>query len=186
MASESSERELVDRLESLIRTADRPVVLIDGGSGAGKSTLARELASALHAQLVRLEDIYPGWEGLEAGSAAVRRDLLTGDAPGWQSWDWVRAAPSGWHPVDSALPLVIEGSGSLSRDNRQLATFGIWLELDERTRKSRALARDGDTYAPHWDRWAAQEALFAARERPHELADVIVDVASGEVRERSA
>ncbi len=52
----------------------RPVVLIDGRSGAGKTTLARDLAPMLGAQLVSLDDIYPGWAGLEAGSAAVARD----------------------------------------------------------------------------------------------------------------
>ncbi|MEJ1229450.1 MAG: ATP-binding protein [Galbitalea sp.] len=173
---------VVDALAEWAATAERPVVLIDGGSGAGKSTLASRLAVALHAQLVRLEDIYPGWDGLEAASVAVHRDVLAGPELGWRSWDWTRAEPSDWHPIDPTLPLVVEGSGSLSRRNRQLATFGIWLELAAGERKSRALTRDGETYSPHWDRWAAQEALFAAREHPKELADAVVDVASGRVR----
>jgi hypothetical protein len=51
------------------------------------------------------------------------------------------------------------------------------VELDEATRKRRALARDGEAYAPYWDRWAAQEAAFIAREHPQALADRVVRTA---------
>jgi hypothetical protein len=158
----------------LIGLAVRPVVLIDGGSGSGKSTLAAGLAPALGAQLVRLDDFYPGWDGLEAASAAVRENVLDPLRPGWRRWDWLAGVAAEWHDLDPALPLVVEGSGALSRANRARATFGIWVELDAPTRKLRALARDGEAYAPHWDHWAAQERLFAARERPRRLADLIV------------
>jgi len=163
----------VAALVPAIRRAPRPVVLIDGGSGSGKTTLAPHLAAALGAELVHLDDFYPGWDGLEAGSRHVL-DFVLSATPRWQRWDWVADAPAEWHDLDPTLPLVVEGSGSLSRANRALATFGIWVELDAVTRKHRALARDGDAYAPHWDRWAAQEAAFAARERPRELADHVV------------
>jgi uridine kinase len=168
---------LVSELVALIRGPARPVVLIDGGSGSGKSSLADRLALALPAQLVRLENVYPGWDGLDAASAAVQTDILAAKSPGWRSWDWVTSEPRERHPIDASRGLIVEGSGSLSRENRQLATFGIWLRLEEKTRRDRALARDGDLYAPHWHRWAAQEAAFVARERPEQLADVIVDVA---------
>ena len=162
-------------LLALIRRARRPVVLIDGGSGSGKTTLAAALAPALAAQLVRLEDFYPGWDGLESASAAVAHDVLRPKNPGWQRWDWTTESAAEWHPLDPALPLVIEGCGCLSRANRALATFALWVELDAPTRKRRAIARDGDTYAPHWDRWAAQELSFGLREQPSLLADVVLD-----------
>ena len=156
-----------------IRRVPRPIVLIDGGSGSGKTTLAPHLAASLGAGLVHLDDVYPGWDGLEAGSRHVRDFVLSAE-PRWQRWDWITDEPAEWHELDPTLPLVVEGSGSLSRANRALATYGIWVELDAVTRKQRALARDGDAYAPHWDRWAAQEAAFAAREHPRELADHVI------------
>ncbi len=158
----------------LIRLAARPVVLVDGGSGSGKTTLAAGLAPALGAQLVRLDDIYPGWDGLEAASAAVRDDMLRPTTPGWRRWDWVAGAAAEWHSIDASRPLVVEGSGALSRANRARASFGIWVELDARTRRRRALARDGEAYSPHWDRWAVEERIFAERERPRRLADLVV------------
>jgi gluconate kinase len=158
-----------------IRKAPRPVVLIDGRSGSGKSTIAPPLAAALGAQLVRLDDIYPGWDGLELASEHIGEFLLGDPWPRWRRWDWVADAPAEWHRVDAARPLVVEGCGTLSRGNRALATFGIWVELDAVSRKRRALERDGDAYAPHWDRWAAQEARFAEREHPRDLADAVLD-----------
>jgi cytidylate kinase len=151
----------------------RPVILIDGRSGSGKTELATEVAAALEAEVVRLDDLYPGWNGLEAASERVRTDVLLANR--WQRWDWQRDAPAEWHELDPSRPLVVEGSGSLSRANRELATVGVWVELDESTRKLRALARDGASYEPHWDAWAIQEQRFFDRERPDLLADFVVD-----------
>ena len=57
-----------------------PIILIDGPSGAGKSSLADRLLAVWPAagrpRLVRMDDLYPGWDGLDAGSEAVGRDLL--------------------------------------------------------------------------------------------------------------
>ena len=155
--------------------APRPVVLVDGRSGSGKSTIARELAAALGAELVRMDDLYPGWDGLDAGSRHVHDELLTTSAPRWRRWDWHADRPAEWHAVDAARALVIEGCGALSRANRARATLGVWVELDDATRKERALARDGLDYAAHWARWAAQEDAFIARENPRNLADLVIE-----------
>jgi len=156
-------------------SAARPVVLVDGRSGSGKTTIARELADGLDAQLVRMDDLYPGWDGLEQGSRDVHDRVLGTSEPRWRRWDWKDDRPAEWHELDPTRALVVEGCGALSRANRALASLGIWVELDDATRKQRALARDGDEYAPHWDRWAAQEDAFIAREHPRELADAVLE-----------
>jgi predicted kinase len=153
--------------------SDAAVILIDGRSGSGKTELANSLASLLDAQLVRLDDFYPGWAGLEAASEMVYADILM--RHGWRRWDWTTGTSAEWHSLDADRALIIEGSGSLSRANRAHATLAIWVELDEPTRKARALARDGAMYEPHWDAWAAQEQRFFDRERPDLLADVVVN-----------
>lgn len=148
-------------------------VLIDGRSGSGKTTLAAELATiVVGAQLVRLDDIYAGWDGLEAASEHVFENVLSASGPRWQRWDWTTDQPAEWTTLDPQRPIIVEGCGALSRKNAVLADLRVWVELDEPTRKCRALARDGDAYAPHWDRWARQEAAFIARENPRQLADV--------------
>lgn len=147
-------------------------LLIDGRSGSGKTELASALSAALGIDLVRLDDLYPGWDGLDAGSAAVPA-ILQGRP--WRTWDWARGVPGEWRRADPALPIVVEGVGAISAASRALADAAIWMELDDVRRRERALSRDGESYAPHWDRWARQELAFIASQRPSALADLIVD-----------
>jgi uridine kinase len=153
-------------------TGDPPIVLIDGRSGSGKTGLATALADALGAAVLRLDDIYPGWDGLATASEQLAVILDTGR---WQRWDWTSVRHAEWNTIDAGRPLIVEGSGALTRTSRERVTYGIWVELDEPTRKARALARDGARYEPHWDNWAAQEQVLFDRERPDLLADLVVD-----------
>jgi hypothetical protein len=163
-------RELVKKIPG-----DPPTVLIDGRSGSGKTELAMALAGVLGAQLLRLDDVYPGWDGLEDASWQVAGIIETGR---WRRWDWASSRLAEWNTLDPGRPRIIEGSGALTRASRERATFGIWVELDAPTRKTRALARDGAPYEPHWDAWAEQEQQHIDRERPDLLADVVVDGAT--------
>ena len=63
----------------------------------------------------------------------------------------------------------------LTRANARLADVRIWLDAPDETRKRRALDRDGETYAPHWDVWQTQWESFVEREDPRALADLWLD-----------
>ncbi|MET0303641.1 MAG: AAA family ATPase [Microbacteriaceae bacterium] len=154
----------------------RFVILVDGGSGSGKTTLATRWAAELGAQLISLDDVYPGWDGLDAASALVAEALLEPAVGRWRSWDWEAGTPgSDWHRVETDRPLIVEGCGALSRAARARADLAVWLELDADVRRRRALDRDGETFAPYWRMWAEQEARFFERERPDRLADIVID-----------
>jgi 4-amino-4-deoxychorismate synthase, component I len=134
-----------------------PVVAIDGYSGSGKSTLAAALASLLPGwQVLHLDDWYPGWDGLAVGAQVARRiceDLRAGCPSSYEAWDWEADAPGVVVDVPVA-PTIIEGCGAWDAD----ADLSIWTEdPGEDERRRRALARDGATYAPHWQRWADQD-----------------------------
>ncbi|MEQ6898275.1 hypothetical protein [Microbacterium sp. KR10-403] len=173
-----------DRVLIAVRAAPAaaPVVLIDGRSGAGKSTLARLLVQAWGGpvQLVALDALYPGWDGLDAGTALARRCILEahhrGEPGVWRRWDWDADAAAEEHTVDPSGPLIVEGSGALTAVTAPLADVTVWMDGPESSRRGRALDRDGDAYRPHWERWARQEARHVARDRPGELAQVVVEV----------
>lgn len=154
-------------------SGDRLVVLVDGRSGTGKTTLGTALAGLLGAEVVHLDDVYPGWDGLRAAADAVVIDVL-GAPSGHRRWDWQTSAPADWVPIDPVAPLVVEGCGALSRASAPLATLRVWLEADDAVRWDRAIGRDGDVFAREWARWAAQEQAFIAAEDPAALADVVV------------
>lgn len=165
--------ELDSALERLVEGDARPVVLIDGGAGSGKTTLAGALAAAWpgEVQVVGLDELYPGWGGLAAGSASVP-EVITGT--GFRTWDWAAGRPGRWRTLDASVPLIVEGCGALTPASRPLAGLALWLEVDEATRRHRALDRDGATFAAHWDDWAAQEAAHWLTDHPRDLADLVL------------
>jgi len=169
---EHDDAELAPLLARLAAGPQPWVLLIDGRSGAGKTVLARRIAAAVpEATLVSLDDVYPGWDGLDAGAAAVPGIIRDGT---WRRWDWAADRPGDPASVPRTGSLIVEGCGAISAASRALADHAWWLELDDTERKRRALERDGDAYAPYWDRWAAQELAVAAREHPRELADLVI------------
>lgn len=134
-----------------------PVVTIDGYSGSGKSTLAAALARLVNGwQVLHLDDWYPGWDGLAAGADIARRiaaDLRAGRASSYEAWDWENDTTGATTRVPLA-PTIIEGCGAIEAE----ADLSVWIaDPGEDERRSRALARDGQTYAPHWQRWADQD-----------------------------
>ena len=169
MGPDEAARELAPRLSALAgerapasfdEKSDKlgvPVVTIDGYSGAGKSTLAAALARLVNGwQVLHLDDWYPGWDGLAAGAQIARRiaaDLREGRAPSYEAWDW-EAGETGATIRVPLAPTIIEGCGAIEAE----ADLAIWIaDPGEDERRSRALARDGQTYAPHWRRWADQD-----------------------------
>lgn len=172
---------------------DLDVVLIDGRSGSGKTSLTERLVAhqqlqGNRVQVLHVEDLYPGWDGLEAGSRSVATAL---DAGGYRRYDWHREAFGAWVPLLYECPLVIEGCGAISTENLEAArqwagrvpgieppvrVHAVWLEAGSELRMRRALARDGETFRPHWKQWAAQEERVFAITRPQQHADDIIRI----------
>ena len=145
------------------------VIAIDGRSGSGKSLLAARLRRELGGvPIVSLEDLYGGWDGLEAGIDRLVTEVLEPLAA-WRtalvpSYDWIAERWNEPIPLDPPEFLIVEGMGAGAERAARYLSVLVWLEVPEEERKRRAMARDGEIYRPHWERWAAQEAELLARD----------------------
>jgi uridine kinase len=164
--------------EAVPRAGRTRVVAIDGRSGAGKTSLAASLSRELGAAVVSLEDLYGGWDGLEHGIdllvRAVLEPLAAGQTARVPRYDWVRREWAEPVPLDPPESLIVEGVGAGARRAAVFESVVVWLEAAPCVRKKRALDRDGETFAPYWDQWAAQEDAMLARERTPERADIVI------------
>ncbi len=163
--------------------SDAPLLIaVDGRSGAGKTSLAVELAALLRehhsVSLFHLEDVYPGWDGLDDGIGRyverVLRLLRAGRAAHWNAWDWERGQDGPERTTATAEIVLLEGVGAAAAAARPYLDAVIWMDADAEVRRRTAIERDGDTYAPFWQRWADQEDAWLAGDDPRAVADVVV------------
>ncbi|MEI2827284.1 MAG: (d)CMP kinase [Dermatophilaceae bacterium] len=177
-----------DRVEAVVAlaalSAARPsgnrclVVAIDGPSGAGKTTLGQAVSTSLQVPLLRMDHLYPGWDGLEHAvdllADAVLAPLAAGQDGSYPFWDWDLGKVTGQVTVPWTPTLVVEGCGSSAGAAAAYSAVRVWVEAPAEVRRERALARDGDAYRPHWERWAAQERRLFSRDGTRERADLVV------------
>lgn len=160
------------------RCGNTRVIAIDGRSGAGKSTFANALAAELSAPVVSLEYLYDGWDGLDRGIdllvSHVLRPLAAGKTADVPRYDWDREAWGEPWPLAPPTVLIVEGVGAGARQAAVYENVLVWLEAPAPVRKRRALDRDGETFAPYWDQWAAEEDVMLAREHTPDRASVVI------------
>lgn len=163
------------------------VVAIDGPSGSGKTTFGDVVAAELERrtgrrpQVVHMDDIYPGWDGLaEAVDLVVEwvlARLTAGRPASFRRWDWEAGERAETVEVPQADWLVLEGVGAGSAACRPHLVGLAWVEAPADVRMARGIERDGEAFRPHWERWARQEAELFAAEETRDHADVIIHTA---------
>ncbi|MCQ9675963.1 MULTISPECIES: isopentenyl transferase family protein [Corynebacterium] len=160
-------------LEDVVKLSDsrkrplKPVtVLIDGPSGAGKTWASVALAERTGWRVVHLDEFYPGWHGLEAGSVMVAEQVLRENNPGYWRWDWEANAPRDWASLDVRDDLIVEGVGCVTAENIAAAqqrgsVVTVRIDGPREQRRQRALERDPD-YEEWFETWENQEKNYFA------------------------
>jgi chloramphenicol 3-O-phosphotransferase len=156
------------------------LVSVDGPSGSGKSTLAARLAAALgDPPVLHMDDIYPGWDGL-ADAVPLLHDQVVAPLAAcrparYRRYDWVRGEFAEEHDLGVPPLLLVEGVTAGARAVAAPATLLVWVEAPPDERFRRGIARDGEAYRPHWERWARQEQAHFAADGTRDRADLVVD-----------
>lgn len=153
------------------------LVCLDGPSGSGKSTLVDAIVARHRAQVIAVDELFPGWDGfaeMPRVVAALLRPMAYGGDGHWRRWDWPSGRYAEWHRVRSGGLIVLEGVGSGHRRWADLVTTLAWVEAPRAERLRRGLRRD-DGMDEHWRRWLVQEDALFAREHTRRRADLVLD-----------
>lgn len=155
---------------------------IDGRSGAGKTTVAEQVAGlagerGLRTTIIHNDVLCPGWDGLPEIPArldALARQLAETGTATYPTWDWLAdrpGAPAGVPPSDV---VIVEGVAAIDPAWAALRSVSVLVEAPAPTRKRRAIQRDGDSFARHWDHWAAAEDRYFALNPPR--PDILIEL----------
>jgi uridine kinase len=163
------------------RITDRTsFVGIDGFGGSGKSSLADAIAAAVpRAAVVRVDDFWgptiAEWDWNRFGQQ-VRDPLIAGHPARYQVWDWVADVGGQWVAVAPRQVVVVEGVSATRSEAGVPWDLTVWVDAPRELRLARAMERDGPNLMHRWlDDWMPSEQRYAARERPRERVDLIVD-----------
>ena len=164
------------------------LLCVDGPSGAGKTTLADEVVAELGRRhrtvaLVRMDDLYDGWDGLHPSGELLRRRVLVPLAEGrpgrYERYDWHGGGYAEPHDVPPADVLVVEGVGAWRARHAPLVTLLVWVEAPSDVRLERAVRRDGEHLAARLAQWQRDEDALHAAEATRDRADLVVDRGAG-------
>ncbi|MEO5711400.1 MAG: 4-amino-4-deoxy-L-arabinose transferase [Nocardioidaceae bacterium] len=169
------------------------LVCVDGPSGSGKSTLAAALnrafrdrlrasgsaSASAHVRVIRMDNVYDGWAGLDAGMATVATSVVAPLALGqpgrYRRFDWHAMSFAEERVVAPCDVLVVEGVGSWSPAIQDAVTCLVWTDTPSDVRLERGVARDGEQMRERLLAWRAQEDAMLARLATRSHADVVVD-----------
>ncbi|HLR27978.1 MAG TPA: AAA family ATPase [Ruania sp.] len=160
------------------------VIAVDGPAGSGKTTLAAQLAPPLQAQVVHMDDLYEGWDGLAASGELLREQILLPLQQGYpgcyRRYDWYQERRAESHQVHPGGVVLIEGVGSVREHTREFYAAIVWVQAPDRLRLQRSIARDGPEAEAPLRRWMSQEREIFEATGTAALADVHLD-AWGEI-----
>jgi uridine kinase len=156
---------------------------IDGFGGAGKTTLAAAVAAAVpDVAVVHVDDFWgpsiAEWDWTRFREQVVT-PLLAGRDARYQEWDWDVDRGGPWHSLPAGRRVVVEGVSATRAEAGVPWDLTVWVETPRETRLARALERDGPAAMARWhDEWIPSELAYAARQRPQQRVDLVVDGAS--------
>lgn len=175
---------MTDPAEVLEHLRDAPPLLgvtrllcIDGPAGSGKSTLANRVGDLSGAPVLRMDDLYPGWDGLfsvDPHVLGILDPLATGQPGRYRRYDWSTDAYAEEHVVEPTDLLVLEGVGAGNRRWAHRVSLLVWVEAGDEVRLARGLERDGEAVRDRWMAWMDDERRLFETEGTRDRANLVL------------
>lgn len=171
---------LVDRCLNASRgLGSGTLICIDGPAGSGKTTLASQLGPLLSAQVIHMDDLYPGWQGIEQGANLLVNQILeplsAGQHGRYPRYDWMAGKYMERHHVPLADFLVVEGCASATKAVDRYDPLIIWVEAPDDIRLVRGLERDGTGAQQQWLTFMEQERVIYQENETSLRAHIKID-----------
>ncbi|WOE75415.1 uridine kinase family protein [Alterisphingorhabdus coralli] len=182
---------IIDGLRKLNQQNGEPVLLaIDGRSGSGKTSIAAMMASQLPCTIIPGDDFYAGGVKLHShppetlADICIDRERLRAVLKRLKSGQWASYAAFDWEAFDGRLAtrktvvepqpfLIVEGVYSYHPDLRDMVDLAVLIEVPEKERMHRLLAREGEL--TDWERqWHRAEDWYFAELSPHKCFDTVL------------
>jgi uridine kinase len=179
----------------IVEVDHRPVLVgIDGQGGSGKSTLARELGATLElsSAVVEGDDFYSDLpeEAMASLDAAggyehyfdwrrLQSEVLVSvkdNAPTlrYRRHNWDQTTTREWIELPLPEVVIVEGVYSLRPELREYYDLTLFVLTSEPIRLQRQIHRAENSDA--WiQRWLSAEELYVSLERPHVVADIVIE-----------
>jgi uridine kinase len=161
------------------------LIAVDGGAGAGKTTFSAQLAGALGAAIIQMDD-FISWDGLEHFwprlEAEVLEPLFRGEDLHYRIRDWVGdvrgrglLAEQKHQPFSPIV--VLEGVSSSRRALSSRLGYAVWIDTPPAVRMQRGLERDADVPGNRemWEAWLPMETAFLEADGARARADLVID-----------
>jgi uridine kinase len=160
------------------RLAAGRLICIDGPAGSGKSTLADQVHRLSGAPVLRMDDLYPGWNGLfdvDPHVLGILEPLSRGESGRYCRYDWPAGEYRESRVVDPAPLLVLEGVGAGNLAWSRLVSTLVWVEAPAGVRLARGVARDGEHERAHLVVWSQDEERLFAEQDTRARADLVFE-----------
>lgn len=180
------------RIDALKENKEHVIVAIDGGAGSGKSTLAAALGSALHADVLHMDDFFlqphqrtperfaqPGGNvDYERFLSEVLLPLSRGEAYTYRRFDCASLALCKGERRLPAAVTIVEGSYSLHPALEKHYDLRILLTIGSEEQSARILAREGsEKHARFLREWIPMENLYFDKTQIASRCDMVIDAA---------
>ncbi len=182
MAQASEFARVLGRIQSLVSSNEKILVLIDGPAGAGKTTLASEIEKAFNSvNVVHMDDLYNGWEKpltielYKRIQDQIVNPHLKSDESTYSVFNWITNSFDSIETLEPKQMLVIEGVGSASKESRGSADLVIFIEVNPEVGIERVLNRDGKNITSQMLEWQSMEAKHFETDQTKRAADILVN-----------